>query len=90
MATVMVNHNYPGDDDMTVVDEQDIPIEGVVVRVFELTPFQAGDVSSWVGETLTDSEGQWVDPIGLEAGSTWVIHFEKPTVYGPKHVEIIT
>ena len=88
--TVMVNHNYPGADDMTVVDEEDNPIEGVVVRVFTLTAFQAGDVSSWVGETLTDINGQWVDPIGLDEGFTWVVHFEKPTVYGPEHKEIIT
>jgi len=90
MATVMVNHNYPGVDDMTVVDEVDEPIEGVVIRVFELTAFEAGDVDTWVAETLTDINGQWIDPIGLEAGHTWVVHFEKPTVYGPEHVEITT
>ena len=90
MSSIMVNHNYPGDDDMTIVDEQSDPIAGVVVRVFELTPFEAGVVDTWVGETLTDIDGHWVDPIGIEAGFTWVVHFEKPTVYGPEHVEITT
>jgi len=90
MSTVMVNHNYPNDDEMTVVDEQDIPIEGVEIRIFELTAFQAGVVDSWVGSTLTDIDGHWIDPIGLESGNTWVVHFEKPTVYGPEHVEITT
>ena len=90
MSVVMINHNYPNDDEMTVVDSEDNPIEGVEIKVFELTAFQAGDVTSWVGETLTDIDGHWVDPISLEAGRTWVVHFEKPTVYGPEHREITT
>ena len=90
MSVVMVNHNYPNPDELTVVDEQDIPIEGATIRVFTLTAFEAGVVDSWVGETTSDINGHWVDPIGLDAGNDWVVHFEKPTVYGPRHIEITT
>ena len=89
MATA-VNHNYPNDGDLRVVNETNEPIEAAQVRVFALTPFLAGVVDTWVGETTTDIDGNWVDPIILDDGQTWVVHVQKPNVYGPTHVEITT
>lgn len=88
--TTLIDHNYPLPNEMLVVDETDEPIQGAVIRIFELTKFQAGDISDWVGETITDIEGKWVDPIALEDGRTWIVHIQKETMYGPKHIEITT
>lgn len=90
MATVMVNHDYPHTNDLLVVDKTNTPIEGAVIKVFDSTKFFAGEISSWVGQTLSDAEGKWVDPIELDAACSWVVYFEKPTMYGPDHVEITT
>lgn len=86
----MVNHDYPNPDDMVVVDNTDTPIEGVVIKIFEYTKFFAGEISTWVGQTLSDVNGKWVDPIEIDAGGSWVVYFEKPSMYGPNHVEITT
>ena len=89
MATA-VNQNYPGTDDLTIVDETNAPIEGAEIRVYTLVAFEAGSVSTWVGMTTTDAEGHWIDPLILEDGQTWVVHIQKTSVYGPTHVEITT
>lgn len=89
-TSVSVNHNYPHAGDMTITDSQDHPIEGVCIRVFTLENFTSGIVDTWVAETETDANGEWVDPIVLDSGATWVVHLEKPTMYGPTHMEIMT
>jgi hypothetical protein len=87
---VMVNHNYPGDDDLRVLNTSGEPIEGVVITIFELVPYNAGIVDSWVGVSSTDSEGRWTAPITLDEEQTYIVHFEKPTMYGPSILEITT
>jgi len=89
MSTV-VNHDYPGTDDMTVVSPQGDPIEDAQVRIFEFAKYEAGEVDSWVGETTTDVDGKWRDPLILDDGATWVVHFQKESMYGPATVEITT
>ena len=88
--TVMVNHDYPLTDAMTVIDETGEPIEGAAIRVFRLTAFEAGVVDSWEAMTVSDVEGKWVDPVALDDGETWVVHIQKLSEYGPVHVEITT
>ena len=88
--TVMVNHNYPGEDDLRVLAPNGDPIEGVVITVFELVPYSAGIVDTWVGVSSTDVEGRWTAPILLDEAQTYVVHFEKPTMYGPSVLEITT
>lgn len=90
MPVVMVNHDYPHANDMCVVDKTNVPIEGVVIKIFDHTDFFAGLISTWVAETISDVDGKWVDPILLDAGRSWVVYFEKATMYGPKHIEITT
>jgi hypothetical protein len=87
---IMVNHNYPGDDDLRVLDANGDPIEGVVITIFELVPYTAGIVDTWVGLSATDTEGRWTVPILVDEAETYVVHFEKPTMYGPTVVEITT
>ncbi len=86
----VVNHDYPLEDEMTVVDEQANPVEGVDIRIFDHTAFFAGDVDTWIASTITDADGKWVDPIVLDDGQSYVVHFQKESVAGPDHVEITT
>lgn len=88
--TVSVNHNYPHDGDLSVVAANGEPIESVEVRIFELEKFLAGETNTWIAETLTDSNGEWVDTIDLADGHTWVVHFQKLGFVGPEHREITT
>lgn len=86
----VVNHDYPLTNEMTVVNEQSVPIQDVEIRIFEHTAFFAGDLDTWVAETLTDVDGKWVDQVVLTDGQSWVVHFQKENAYGPEHVEITT
>jgi len=88
--SVAVDHNFPHDGDMLIVNASGDPIEGVVIRIFEHTKFFQNDVDTWVGETITDANGEWVDPIYLPEAQNWVVHFQKAAEYGPDHVEITT
>ena len=86
----VVNHDYPNTDDMLVVDETNEPIEAAEIRVYDQTAFDAGVVDTWESMTTSDLEGKWVDPIILEDGRNWVVHFQKESLYGPVHIEITT
>ena len=86
----LVNHDYPFDGELTIVAEDGEPIEGAVIRVYDHTAFFAGELDTWVGATTTDLNGEWVDPILLEDGRSWVVWSQKETMYGPRHVEITT
>ncbi len=86
----VVNHNFPLQNSMRVVNADGDPIEDVTIRIFDLISFEAGILDTWVAETLTDSEGNWVDPIVLDDGNSWVVHFQKTSEYGPIHMEIVT
>lgn len=88
--TVMVNHNYPDEDDLTVVDESNEPVEGVVITIFTLANYSAGIVDTWVAQTDTDVNGHWNQPIDLAEAQTYVVHFEKISEYGPTTLEITT
>lgn len=86
----VVNHDYPLENSMLVTDVEGNPIQDAYIRIFSLQAFEAGDVDTWEAQTLSDSEGKWVDPIVLEDGRSWVVHFSKPSGYGPVHQEITT
>jgi len=88
--SVRVDQNYPDVDDLTIVDEDGVPIEGVEIRIFDHTAFYANQVDTWIAETMSDINGYWVDPVYLEEARTYVVHMEKPTMYGPIHKEIDT
>ena len=85
-----VDHNYPHDGDLRVVNTSGDPVEGAVIRVFLLAEFLAGRTTTWVAATTSDINGEWVDPVILDDGQSWAVHMQKPTMYGPVHVEITT
>ena len=86
----IVNHDFPGADDMLVVDETNEPIAGAIVKIYNQTAFDAGVVDTWESSTTTDAEGKWIDPVTLADGQNWIVLFEKPSMYAAKHIEITT
>ena len=86
--SVTVNQDYPTPGALRAVDERNAPIEGVVIRVYDMTSFFAG-TGTPIAETITDVAGNWIDDLLLEGARTWIVHFEKPG-YGPTHEEITT
>jgi len=85
-----VDHNYPHAGDLRVINSSGEPVEGAEIRVFLLSEFLAGHTSTWVAATTSDINGEWVDPVILADGQTWAVHIQKPTMYGPVHVEVTT
>jgi hypothetical protein len=85
-----VNHDYPHLGDLKVVDSYGAPVEAVEIRIFELENFLAGETGTWVAETTTDVNGEWVDTIDLDDGRSWAVHFQKLDIVGPEHREITT
>jgi hypothetical protein len=88
--SVSVDHNYPHTDDMTVLDPNGDPIENVVVRAFTLAAYAADVRDTWLAETTTDVNGKWVTPFLLDESQTYIVHFEKTTMFGPITVEVTT
>jgi len=86
----MVNHDYPLENSLQVVDAQNEPVEAAQIRIYEAVPFQAGVIDTWYASTTSDVDGKWVDPIELPDGQSWVVHFQKLNSYGSNHVEIVT
>jgi hypothetical protein len=89
-VTVLVNHDFPHTGDLRVVDKFGEPLSGVEIRIFKLEKFLAGDTLTWEASTVTDTNGEWVDTISLADGQSWAVHFQKLSVGGPTHREIIT
>lgn len=86
--TVSVNHDYPTPGALKAVDAQNEPLEDVVIRIFNMTEFNAS-AGIPVAETITDSKGEWLATATLADAHTWIVHFQK-TGYGPVHEEITT
>jgi len=90
MSTVALNHNYSVPAALRYQTASGMPVEGALVRVYRKTDFDQGQYDSAVGITLTNSRGEWANPINVDTGFTYVVQFHKEGLYGPDKVEVIT
>lgn len=88
-TTAVLNQNYGGPGALIYRTPSGVPIENAAVRVFHKTAFDVGDLSAPLGTTSTDAAGNWVDPIIVPVGETYVVQFQKNGAYGPDHVEVV-
>ena len=88
--TVLLYNDYPGLEDLQIVNSDGEPVEGADIRVYEKLAYDQQEYDTWVGATTTDINGEWVAPIAVASGGTYVVHVEKPTMYGPATVEVTT
>jgi hypothetical protein len=86
--TVGLTHNYGGVNNLQPVDPSGNPIEGVQIRVYFKTDYDANILNNPIGVTLSDSKGQWGTPIFVAPGFDYVIHFEKPGEFGPSTINL--
>lgn len=85
---VRVDHNYGGVAALRYQAPNGVPIEGATIRAYLKSDYARGLTDVAKGITQTNARGEWVDPIMLTTGETYVIYFNKDGLYGPNTVEI--
>jgi hypothetical protein len=78
-----------GVDALQLVEENGDPVEGASVRVYTKADFDANELDTPVGVTATDQYGRWVNPVPVNTGDTYVVHFSKDSEIGPVSQEVI-
>lgn len=81
--TVTINQDYPLSDDMTYKTPGGSPIVNAQVRVYYKSDYDAGNLASPIGITMTNEHGKWRQPILVLPGFTYVARLEKPYEFGP-------
>jgi hypothetical protein len=89
MATVKVDHNYGGTGALTYQTISSTPVEGAAIRIWTKIDFDTGNTDTPLAVTATDANGEWVDPVFLDTGFTYVVQFYKVGAFGPDHVEVL-
>jgi hypothetical protein len=83
-----VDHNTPTPGSLRYQTAGGIPVEAAVVRVYYKTAFDLGQTDAPLAVTMTNVQGNWVNPISLTTGFTYVVQFAKEGLYGPDKTEI--
>ena len=86
---VKVDHNTPTPGNLRYQTAGGIPVEAAIVRVYYKTAFDLGQTDTPLAVTLTNVQGNWVNPISLTTGFTYVVQFAKEGLYGPDKTEVI-
>lgn len=86
---VKVDHNYGSPGALRYQTAGGVPVEAAIVRVYSKTLFDQGLTDTALAITLTDSRGNWVNPVSLTAGFTYTVQFAKEGLYGPDKTEIV-
>ena len=86
---VKIDHNYGSPGALRYQTTGGIPIESAVVRVYKKTDFDLGNTDTPLAVTMTNAQGNWVNPISVTAGFTYTIQIAKEGLYGPDKTEII-
>lgn len=87
--TVKVDHNYGSPGALRYQTAAGSPVEQALIRVYTKTSFDQGETDTPLAITMTNSQGNWVNPVSLTTGLTYVIQFAKEGLYGPDSVEVI-
>lgn len=82
-STVAVNQDYPLHGSLLYQTPGGCGIDNAQVRVYLLSDYQAGNLSSPVGTTTTTRGGAWTAPVLVPTGFTYVAYYCKPYEYGP-------
>lgn len=83
-----LDHNTGGTNALQYVDQNGAPISTATVRVYRKSDWDAKQYSKVVGLTKTVTDGTWAQPVMVEPGNTFVIHYTLANQYGPDTVEV--
>ena len=86
--TVCIDQNYGGSGALRYMTAGACPIEAAVIRVFRKSDCDQGRTQVALATTMTDCYGDWVSPIWLTAGLSYVLVVAKEGMYGPDRIEI--
>jgi hypothetical protein len=81
--TVTISADYPLSGDMQYMTPGGSPIVNAQVRVYYKSDYDAGNLASPIGITMTNEYGKWRQPILVLPGFTYVARLEKPYEFGP-------
>jgi hypothetical protein len=78
-GAVLVNHDYPTNDAMTLLDGASQPIVGACIYIYTATDYTAGDLGPTfiVGKSVTTTGGKWLRPISLDPGDYYAYMFKQ-------------
>jgi hypothetical protein len=82
-------YEFQTGSNLRCVDTDGNPVADVQIRVYKKVNFDLNEFDKAVGRTTTDTAGAWENPIMVEAGYTYVVHYMKPDVYSPAHQEVV-
>lgn len=84
---VLVNHDYPAANDMTLLDGAGTPIVGACIYIYTEDDFSNNRLTPEyiVARSLTVEGGFWKQPVALNAGS-YVAYFFKQGVMSPTSI----
>lgn len=87
-GAVLVDHNYPGPDDMLVLDGDGAGIVGACIYIYTKADFDAGEMGPEriVAQSSTTTNGEWALPVALDAGQ-YVAWIFKQGVTAPASLE---
>jgi hypothetical protein len=86
---VAVDHNYGSPGALRYQTQAGAPVEGALIRLYRKTAFDQGNTDAPLAITLTNALGNWVNPVSLTTGFTYVVQFHKEGLYGPDKIEIV-
>jgi hypothetical protein len=86
---VKVDHNYGFPGSLRYQTAGGIPVEAAIIRVWKKADFDAGNTDAPLAITMTNAQGNWVNPFNLTTGFTYVVQFAKEGLYGPDKTEIV-
>lgn len=81
--TVKIDQNFRLPNDLAYITPSGSPIANAQVRVYLKSDYDAGNLDTPVGVTVTNAFGGWVNAILVNTGYTYVARFEKPKEWGP-------
>jgi len=87
--TIKIDHNYGLSDNYRYMTAGGSPIENAQVRVYYQSDYDAGNLASPVGITMTKADGRWANSILVVPGYSYVLNFAKPNEFGPDVATIV-
>ena len=85
---VLLHTDLGGLDTLRIADSSGVPLEGVTIRIFTKTDYDAGALTRVIGITTTDILGRWRDAVPVTAGSTYVVLAHQAYGVGPVSFEV--
>ena len=87
--TLTISENTGGKDSLRYLQSNGSPVDGAVVTLYLASEYNQGNTANTIGRTTTDASGRWLDPISVNAGTTYTVVFQKRGFYGPDSVEVV-